>query len=229
MAAIPRPEGAPASMSLSSAVPADGRPDCYAHTTRKWCTDRPNIHAVPLIRPRPSQLFWRCPVSNRFGFARPALSNGTITVIAAPAGGQRVDLRALACEPVAFMSLWVSQADPAILAVPGVVAVPSTTRRCRHPHAGRREKHPRPAPDHRVDPRRRRRRPQQHRHLPGRGHPPLAARPALRRRRLLAQTRTIPAQPCTADALFIASANGATAIISFSIASRPGGLANEQR
>jgi hypothetical protein len=92
------------------------------------------------------------------------------------------DLRALGCELVAFMSLWVSQTDPAILAgllaVPEVVAVRSATRRRRHPHAGCREKHPRPAPDHRVDPRRRRRRPQQHRHLPGRGHPLLAARPA---------------------------------------------------
>jgi len=35
--------------------------------------------------------------------------------------------------------------------------------------------------------------PQQHRHLPGRGHPLLAACPAPRRRRLRAQTRTIPA------------------------------------
>ncbi len=56
---------------------------------------------------------------------------------------QRLDLRALGCELVAFMSLWVSQADPAILAgllaVPGVVAVRSTTRRRQHPHAGRRE------------------------------------------------------------------------------------------
>ena len=37
------------------------------------------------------------------------------------------------------MSLWVSQTDPAILAVPGVVAVRSTARRRRHPRAGRRE------------------------------------------------------------------------------------------
>jgi hypothetical protein len=140
---------------------------------------------------------------------------------------QRLDLRALGYELVAFMSLCVSQTDPAILAVPGVVAVRSTTRRRQHPHAGRREKHPRPAPDHQVDPRRRRRRRQQHRHRPGRGHPMLAARPVPRRRRLLAQARTIPAR--TAGALSIASANGATAIISFSIASRPGGLANGQR
>ena len=55
----------------------------------------------------------------------------------------------------------------------------------------------------------------------------LAARPVPRRRWLRAQARTIPAR--TVGALSIASANGATAIISFSIASRPGGLANEQR
>ena len=50
---------------------------------------------------------------------------------------------ALAYELVAFMSLWVSQTDPAILAgllaVPEVIAVRYTTRRRRHPHAGRRE------------------------------------------------------------------------------------------
>ena len=56
---------------------------------------------------------------------------------------QRLDLRALGYELVAFMSLWVSQTDPAILAgllaMPEVIAVRYTTRRRRHPHAGRRE------------------------------------------------------------------------------------------
>ena len=95
-------------------------------------------------------------------------------------------------------------------------------RRRQHPHAGGREKHPRPAPDHRVDPRRRRRRPQQHGHLPGRGHPLLAARPAPLRVAAGSWRRPERSQP---GALPIASANDATAISSFSIASRPGGLA----
>jgi hypothetical protein len=77
------------------------------------------------------ELFWRCPVSNRFGFARPALSNGTITVIAARSGQPARLTSALAYELVAFMSLWVSQTDPAILA--GLLAVPDVIP-CR-PHA----------------------------------------------------------------------------------------------
>jgi len=104
-------------------------------------------------REESGELFWSCHASNAVSFrtaphdpaglspmpdGSPSPGSWLSTPAAASrrrrrvqAFSQRLDLRALGYELVAFMSLWVSQTDPAILAgllaVPEVVAVRSTT------------------------------------------------------------------------------------------------------